>query len=220
MQCPYCAEEIQDTASKCKHCGEWIVPQDAPNAERTESVTEVHRISDSEPPRVMAASPKSPRPKLPIVVAIVGVVVILVGAGAWGLDRAREASQAAAAEQAEEDAVQAEANAKQNEQYEFTSQDIRTLAQIVPDAPPYTSVEAQEGSDADYHLYRYDFPTLEMAEAAVNMYNDYLVGEGYKRVVALTDGLWLYRKGSMDVLMGGAPDSDKGVYAVMVVVED
>lgn len=28
--CPYCSEQIQETASKCKHCGEWLDPAKRP----------------------------------------------------------------------------------------------------------------------------------------------------------------------------------------------
>lgn len=30
MKCPYCAEDIQDAAAKCKHCGEWLDESKAP----------------------------------------------------------------------------------------------------------------------------------------------------------------------------------------------
>jgi len=44
-KCPFCAEEIQDEAVKCKHCGEFIIDAELKNLKKDGNVKWYHKTS-------------------------------------------------------------------------------------------------------------------------------------------------------------------------------
>lgn len=68
--CPFCAELIQPSAIKCKHCGEWLSrPQETIEGDRTspQSATSAARPSSNPLPPPPAAKAKEPKRKpLPV----------------------------------------------------------------------------------------------------------------------------------------------------------
>ena len=44
-RCPFCSEEIQSEAKKCKHCGEWLNGRESKRSEAL-NTTEVRRVAD------------------------------------------------------------------------------------------------------------------------------------------------------------------------------
>ena len=72
-KCPYCGEEIQPDAVKCKHCGEWLTKESAPVPPPTEDQPPIENKSSAPEPD----TPAPHRRRIKPVVLWAGLIAVV-----------------------------------------------------------------------------------------------------------------------------------------------